>query len=73
MGTELAGVSGEAGAFVLTLRQAGGDRPETLDTTAQSRGAIIIATGFSHFDPGRATQMYGYYEFPTSSPSPSSN
>ena len=26
--------------------------------------AIIIATGFSHFDPARETQMYGYYEFP---------
>jgi heterodisulfide reductase subunit A2 len=27
-------------------------------------GAIIIATGFSHFDPGRETQTYGYYEYP---------
>ena len=27
-------------------------------------GAIIIATGFGHFDPGRSTQMYGYFEFP---------
>jgi heterodisulfide reductase subunit A len=27
-------------------------------------GAVIIATGFGHFDPGRSTQMYGYYEFP---------
>jgi heterodisulfide reductase subunit A len=27
-------------------------------------GAIIVATGFQHFDPGRETQMYGYYEFP---------
>src|SRR3974377_259479 len=26
-------------------------------------GAVIIATGFTHFDPGRETQMYGYYEF----------
>lgn len=26
-------------------------------------GAIIVATGFQHFDPGRETQMYGYYEF----------
>ena len=27
-------------------------------------GTIIIATGFDHFDPGKASQMYGYYEFP---------
>ncbi len=26
-------------------------------------GAVIIATGFQHFDPGRETQKYGYYEF----------
>lgn len=25
-------------------------------------GAVIIATGFQHFDPGRETQKYGYYE-----------
>jgi heterodisulfide reductase subunit A len=27
-------------------------------------GAIIVATGFQHFDPGRETQVYGYYEYP---------
>jgi len=26
-------------------------------------GAVIVATGFQHFDPGRETQMYGYYEY----------
>jgi len=26
--------------------------------------AVIIATGFQHFDPGRATQYYNYYSFP---------
>lgn len=25
-------------------------------------GAVIICTGFQHFDPGRETQKYGYYE-----------
>ncbi len=25
-------------------------------------GAVILATGFRHFDPGRETQQYGYYE-----------
>ena len=26
-------------------------------------GAVVIATGFQHFDPGRETQQYGYYEY----------
>jgi heterodisulfide reductase subunit A len=54
LGTELVALDGEPGAFTLTLQ--GG---ETLEG-----GAIIVATGFGHFDPGRSTQMYGYYEFP---------
>jgi heterodisulfide reductase subunit A len=57
LGTELAAMSGEPGAFSLTLRGPDGDQP--LDC-----GAIIIATGFTHFDPGRETQVYGYYEYP---------
>src|SRR5579875_724688 len=48
---------GEAGAFTLTLR--GPDGREQVGC-----GAIVLATGFGHFDPGRETQMYGYYEFP---------
>ena len=35
-----------------------GDKPEAVEA-----GAIIVATGFDHFDPGRATQQYGYYEY----------
>jgi heterodisulfide reductase subunit A len=57
LGTELAAASGEPGAFTLTLR--GPDGEQQLDC-----GAVIIATGFTHFDPGRETQVYGYYEFP---------
>ena len=26
-------------------------------------GSVVVATGFQHFDPGKETQMYGYYEF----------
>jgi heterodisulfide reductase subunit A len=26
-------------------------------------GAIVVATGFDHFDPGRANQQYGYYQY----------
>ncbi len=57
LGTEVTAAEGGPGAFTLTLRgPAGEERAEA--------GAVIIATGFSHFDPGRETQMYGYYEFP---------
>ena len=59
LGTELAGVTGEPGGFVLRLRSEQANGAQTLEC-----GAIIIATGFGHFDPGRSTQMYGYYEFP---------
>ncbi len=59
LGTELAAVAGEPGAFILTLRGV-----EEGETRTVECGAIIIATGFGHFDPGRATQMYGYFEFP---------
>ena len=59
LGTELAGLAGEPGAFTLTLRGT-----HTAETQTVECGAIIIATGFGHFDPGRSTQMYGYFEFP---------
>ncbi|HEX6931719.1 MAG TPA: FAD-dependent oxidoreductase [Streptosporangiaceae bacterium] len=57
LGTELAAAAGEPGAFTLTLSGPGGEQQAEC-------GAIIVATGFTHFDPGRETQMYGYYEFP---------
>ena len=57
--TELVGMTGEPGAFAITLRDAPTGSTETVEC-----GALIVATGFSHFDPGRATQMYGYFEFP---------
>jgi heterodisulfide reductase subunit A len=56
-GTVMTAAAGEPGAFTLTLRGPDGEQQAEC-------GAIIIATGFGHFDPGRETQMYGYYEFP---------
>lgn len=48
---------GEPGSFTVSLSGPGGPR--------QVRAAaVVVATGFSHFDPGRETQLYGYYEFP---------
>lgn len=49
--------SGEAGGFRVTLEGKGGQRKE------EAAAAVIVATGFQHFDPGRETQMYGYYEY----------
>ena len=48
---------GDAGAFRVGI--AGPDGESVVDA-----GAVIVATGFQHFDPGRETQMYGYYEYP---------
>jgi heterodisulfide reductase subunit A2 len=50
------GNAGAAGDFHVRVSANGNE--ETVDA-----GAIIVATGFQHFDPGRETQMYGYYEF----------
>ena len=55
--TEVKGMSGSAGNFTVDI-EAGG-KAESLNV-----GSIIIATGFQHFDPGRATQYYNYYSFP---------
>jgi heterodisulfide reductase subunit A2 len=54
---EVKGISGSPGDFTVEV-EAGG--------TAESInvGAVIVATGFQHFDPGRATQYYNYYSFP---------
>jgi heterodisulfide reductase subunit A2 len=55
LNTKVTGCAGSAGDFRVTLI---GDGAPTVDA-----GAIILATGFDHFDPGRATQAYGYYEY----------
>jgi heterodisulfide reductase subunit A len=55
--TSVAACDGDAGQFTLTLVGPGGRRQV-------AASAIVVATGFSHFDPGRETQLYGYYEFP---------
>lgn len=55
--TEVKGISGSAGNFTVEV-EAGG-KAESLNV-----GAVIVATGFQHFDPGRATQYYNYYSFP---------
>lgn len=55
--TTVTGCSGSVGDFSVTLAGPAGESVEGV-------GAIIVATGFQHFDPGRETQMYGYYEYP---------
>ncbi|MHB8295434.1 MAG: FAD-dependent oxidoreductase [Acidimicrobiales bacterium] len=53
--SEVTSCTGEAGDFRLTVSGPGGER--SIDCAS-----VILATGFQHFDPGRETQMYGYYE-----------
>jgi heterodisulfide reductase subunit A len=60
LGSSVTAVEGQAGNFKVTLTKTGnGAGPKVVEA-----GAVIIATGFQHFDPGRETQMYGYYEYP---------
>jgi len=54
---EVKGMSGSAGNFTVEVESGG--VAESIDV-----GAVIVATGFQHFDPGRATQYYNYYSFP---------
>lgn len=55
LNTEVTGSTGETGDFKVSANTKG------KDITIEA-GAVIIATGFTHFDPGRETQKYGYYE-----------
>lgn len=58
--TTVAALSGEAGAFTAVLAGgSGGSGEEELEV-----GAVIVATGFDHFDPGRERQVYNYYQYP---------
>ena len=54
---EVTACDGEAGDFRLTVQGPDGEKELAC-------GAVIVATGFQHFDPGRETQLYGYYEYP---------
>jgi heterodisulfide reductase subunit A len=55
--SQLTALAGEPGAFTATIEgSAGSDDVEC--------GAVILATGFTHFDPGRAVQIYNYYQYP---------
>ena len=66
--TDLDGVEVMTNAEVTAVAGRGGDFTVTVSTDGKedslAAGAVILATGFQHFDPGRETQQYGYYEFP---------
>ena len=55
LNTAVTGADGALGNFTVKAEQNG----KAIDIEA---GAVILATGFQHFDPGRETQKYGYYE-----------
>ncbi|MDR5695999.1 MAG: FAD-dependent oxidoreductase [Armatimonadota bacterium] len=59
LSTRVVGCTGSKGDFHVTLTKVSDGASETVHA-----GAIIVATGFQHFDPGRETQVYGYYEYP---------
>jgi len=55
LNTEITGATGEPGNFKVKAKS--NDKDVEIEV-----GSVIIATGFTHFDPGRETQKYGYYE-----------
>jgi heterodisulfide reductase subunit A len=57
LNSRVVGMEGAAGSFRVKIENSRG--AQTLDA-----GAIIVATGFDHFDPARETQIYNYYEYP---------
>lgn len=57
LGSQVTASEGQAGNFTVTVRNGAGS--ETVEA-----GAIIVATGFQHFEPGRETQYYNYYQYP---------
>jgi heterodisulfide reductase subunit A len=54
---EVKSLFGSEGNFEVQIEAGGVTEPLNV-------GAVIVATGFQHFDPGRATQYYNYYSFP---------
>ncbi len=54
--TTVLATDGEAPNMMVTLKG-------KVDEEAVEIGSVIVATGFDHFDPGKETQMYGYYEY----------
>jgi len=56
LSTTVKASTGEAPNLSVTLKN--GKDGETVEV-----GSVVVATGFQHFDPGKETQMYGYYEF----------
>ncbi len=55
--SRLTAFEGSAGDFKATLTNIRGE------VASVDCASVVIATGFEHFDPGRETQMYGYYEY----------
>jgi heterodisulfide reductase subunit A2 len=53
-GATVTALTGDAGAFTVDLS----------DGSSVEAGAVIVATGFDHFDPGRERQVYNYYQYP---------
>lgn len=55
--SRLTAFEGAAGDFKATLTNIKGE------VSSVDCASVVVATGFEHFDPGRETQMYGYYEY----------
>ena len=56
LGSTVTAATGSAGNFEVTIKN-------SKESEKVAVGSVVIATGFQHFDPGRETQQYGYYEY----------
>ena len=56
LSSRVTNVTGEVGNFSVEITNDEGTK------SSISAGAVIVATGFNHFDPANATQHWGYYE-----------
>ncbi|NRA94723.1 MAG: CoB--CoM heterodisulfide reductase iron-sulfur subunit A family protein [Planctomycetes bacterium] len=56
LGSTVTATTGSSGNFEVTIKNSKGSEKVSV-------GSVVIATGFQHFDPGRETQQYGYYEY----------
>ena len=54
--SKVTNVTGEVGNFSVEI-----SNDEGMKSNVKA-GAVIVATGFNHFDPANATQHWGYYE-----------
>lgn len=63
LNTCVSSCEGDVGNFRVQVQNSA-DALGSVTNHTLDAGAIIVATGFEHFDPARETQIYNYYTYP---------